>query len=281
MLSHMHVVFISPLQSVVQVWRASGTAWDAGSHSLWVAAGSWDPAARFCLSIRCCLWCGVFLSGPQSSREQWFPPHATAATVQFASLHHTLFYSFPKWLQTGSSYLGIPVSRIISDLLPVLGDLSSLLHCPAKHTIHLCETSALSAQPAMLSAIIASLHSRSTCPHVPLHSPEVPWYPCCPWSHSLPARLGSARGSLTSAAVCAVCAAGTCSPPRASTHCLDKLLTLAESSGIPGRTKGRVIRLGLVTSVWRSPQNTVLQLWLHLHGRKILWRQQLLFSFMA
>lgn len=181
MLSHMHVVFISPLQSVVQVWRASGTAWDAGSHSLWVAAGSWDPAARFCLSIRCSLWCGVFLSGPQSSREQWFPPHGTAATVQFASLHHTLFYSFPQWLQTGSSYLGIPVSRIISDLLPVLGDLSSLLLCPAKHTIHLCETSALSAQPAMLSAIIASLHSRSTCPHVPLHSPEVPWCPCCPW----------------------------------------------------------------------------------------------------
>lgn len=46
----------------------------------------------------------------------------------------------------------------------------------------------------------------------------------------------------------------------------------------PDRNHGSVIRLAVVTRGWRLPGNSVLQLWLHLHGRKILLRQQLPFS---
>lgn len=172
--------------------------------------------------------------------SSWYSSYCAACFPASCSL-----YSFPKWLQTGSNYLRNIVSRMISVLFPVLGDQTSSLLSPAKHNICLRETSLLSAQRVMLlchyylsvSPFPILMSSRLPPAPFPQKPPQVPPQAtfllspsrCSSRPASFPAGCAQPGGCSDLSSACrAVCAAGTCSPPRVSTDTAShKLLTLA------------------------------------------------------
>lgn len=222
--SQMHLVFISPLQSLVSklllpglyVWRECLAQLECllgvTACGLLQTAEAQLPGVVLAFEQVLCLVWGVSLWTQKQQRavipSSWYSSYCAACFPASCSL-----YSFPKWLQTGSNYLRNIVSRMISVLLTFSQSWETKqVPCSARPSITSACVRPVYCQPSVWcsSAIITSLslHFPSPCLPVshqppshrsPLRSPRRP-LSCSPLPGAAPARPLFQRAALSPAA---------------------------------------------------------------------------------